>query len=69
MLLMHQIILYVSERIYRKNIKSNHDNKTRDKKLQYDIKREAAKTSALSPGKTNQYKYFTGEKILLSNQR
>ena len=69
MLLMNQIILYASERIFRKNIKTNHDNKTRDKKLQYDIKREAAIISALSPRKTDKYKYFTGEKILLSNQR
>ena len=31
---------------------------------QYDIDREAAKTSALPSGKINQYEYFTGEEIL-----
>ena len=41
----------------------------RDKKLQYDINREAAKTSALSSGKIDQYEYLTGEEIFPSNQR
>ena len=33
------------------------DDQIRDKKLQYDINREAAKISALSSGKTNKYEY------------
>ena len=37
------------------------DDKTRDEKLQYDIKREAAKTSALSSGKIDKYEYLTFE--------
>ena len=39
---------------FRKNIKSNHDNddKIRDKKLQYNIRGEAGKISALSSGNT-----------------
>ena len=45
------------------------DDKIRDKKLQYNVDREAAKISALSPGKTNKYEYLTGEEILPSNQR
>ena len=45
------------------------DNKIRDEKLQYDINRQAAKISALSSGKVDQYKYLTGEEILLSDQR
>ena len=45
------------------------DNKIRDGKWQYDINREAAKISGLSFGKNDQYEYFTGEKILPSNQR
>ena len=40
------------------------DYKIRDKKLS-----EVAKISALSSGKIDQYKYITGEEILLSNQR
>ena len=45
------------------------DDKIRDEKLQYDISREAAKISALSSVKIDKYEYFTGEEILLSNQR
>ena len=45
------------------------DNKIRDEKLQYDINRQAAKISALSSGKVDQYEYLTGEEILLSDQR
>ena len=44
------------------------DDKTRDEKLQYDIKREAAKISALSSRKMDNYEFFTGEKILPSDQ-
>ena len=45
------------------------DDKIRDEKLQYDIKREAAKISSLSSGKINTYEYLTGEEILPSSQR
>ena len=41
----------------------------RDKKLQYDINREAPKLSALSSGKIDKYQYPTGEEILPSNQQ
>ena len=41
----------------------------RDKKLQYDINREAAKISALSSLKIDKYEYPTGEEILPSNQK
>ena len=40
-----------------------------DEKLQYDINREAAKISALSSGKFDEYEYHTGEEILSSNQK
>ena len=40
-----------------------------DEKLQYDIKREAAKISPLSSGKIHKYEYLTGEDILTSNQQ
>ena len=43
------------------------EDKIRDEKLQYDIKREAAKISALSSDKTNKYKYLTGKEILPSD--
>ena len=45
------------------------NNQIIDKKLQYDINREPAKTSALSSGKTHKYEYLTGEDILPSNQQ
>ena len=45
------------------------DDKIRDKKLQYNINREAAKISTLSSGKIDKYKYLTDEEILPSGQR
>ena len=44
-------------------------DKIRDEKLQRDFNREAAKTSAWSSGKADKHQYFTGEKILPSDQR
>ena len=38
-------------------------------KIQNDITIEAAKISALSSGKIDQYEYLTGEEILPSNQK
>ena len=40
------------------------DKKNRDEKLQYNINRETAKISVLSPGKIDNYEYLIGEKIL-----
>ena len=37
------------------------DDKIKDKKIQYDINREAAKISVLSSGKINKYGYLTGK--------
>ena len=37
------------------------DDKIRDKKLKYNINREATKIFALSSGKTDQFKYLTDE--------
>ena len=45
------------------------DDQIRNKKLKYDIDREAAKTSALSSNKIGKYEYLTGEEILPSNQK
>ena len=45
------------------------EDQIKDENLQYDIKREAAKISALSSGKIDKYEYLTGEEILPSNQR
>ena len=45
------------------------EDQIKDKKLQYDINREAAKISALSSGKLDKYEYLTGEEILPSNQQ
>ena len=44
------------------------DDKTRDEKLQHDVTRAAAKISALSSGKIDNYEYLTGEEILPSDQ-
>ena len=44
------------------------DGKIRDEKLQYVIKREAAKVSALTSGKIYKYEYLTGEEILPLDQ-
>ena len=41
----------------------------RDKKLQHDINREAAKISALSSGKIDKCEYLTGEEILPNQQQ
>ena len=43
-------------------------DKIRDERLQYQTNREAAKRSALSPGKIDKYEYVTGKKILPSDQ-
>ena len=45
------------------------DGKIVDKKLQYDINRDAAKISALSYGKTDKHELLTGEKILPPDQK
>ena len=45
------------------------EDQIKDKKLQHDINREAAKISALSSGKIDKYEHLTGEEILPSNQQ
>ena len=45
------------------------DDQIKSEKLQHDINREAAKTSALSSGKFDKYEYLTGEEILPSNKQ
>ena len=45
------------------------EDQIKDEKLQYDINREAAKISALSPGEIDKYEYLTGEEILPLNQQ
>ena len=44
------------------------DDKIKDGKLKFDIKREAAKISGLSSGKIDKYKYLTGQEVLPSDQ-
>ena len=44
------------------------DDKIKDEKLQYSIKKEAGETSALSSGKVDKYEYLTGEEIFPSNK-
>ena len=43
-------------------------DKIRDEKLQYDIKWEAEKISALSSGKIDKYEFLAGEEILPLDQ-
>ena len=45
------------------------DDQIRDEKLQYDINSEAAKISAWSSNKIDNYEYLTGEEILPSSQK
>ena len=45
------------------------NDQIRDEKLQYNIKREAAKMSALSSEKLDKYEYLTDKEILPSNQQ
>ena len=47
---------------------TNYD-KIRDQKLQNDIKREAAKISALSSRKVDKYEYLPDAEIILPGQR
>ena len=42
--------------------------KKQSRKVQYDLKREAAKMSPLWSGKITKYKYLTSEKILLPQE-
>ena len=44
------------------------EDKFRDEKLQYDIRREAAKMLASSSGKIDKYEFLAGEEILPSDQ-
>ena len=44
------------------------DDKIRDKKLQYDINRKAAKISALSSGDIYKYAQLTGEEKLSTDE-
>ena len=45
------------------------NDQIKDEKLQYNIKREAGKISALSSGKLHKYEYLTAEDILPSNEQ
>ena len=62
MLCLHQIILWSLDQIM------TIDARIRDEKLQYNINREVATTSALSSNELRKYEYLTGEEILPSNQ-
>ena len=72
-LLLDQIILYVSERILQEEYKNysqkSIDYKITDEKLQYSINRKAANISPLSSGKIDKYEFLTGEEILSLDQR
>ena len=43
------------------------DDRILNEKLQYDIKKEVAKISALLSGKIDKFEYVTGEETLLSD--
>ena len=45
------------------------DDQIRDEKIQYDINREAAKTSVLSSKKFDKYEYLIGDEILPFNRQ
>ena len=53
---MHQIILYVSERIcFKEKLIKTTDDKIRDEKLHYGVNREVTKILALSLIKSDKY--------------
>ena len=64
MLLLHQIIFYVLEKLIM-----TIDGKIRGEKLQYNINRKATKILALSSWKIDKYEYLAGEEILPLDQR
>ena len=64
MLLLHQIIFYVLEKLIM-----TIDGKIRGEKLQYNINREATKILALSSWKIDKYEFLAGEEILPLDQR
>ena len=67
---LHQIIPYNLEKIFSiYNKIMTIDDQIRDKKLEYDINREAAEISALSTDKIDKYEHLTGKEILPSNQQ
>ena len=67
---LHQIIPYNLEKIFSiYNKIMTIDDPIRDKKLEYDINREAAEISALSTDKIDKYEHLTGKEILPSNQQ
>ena len=43
------------------------DHKMRNKKLEYDVKRQPAEMSALPSGKINKHEYLTSEENLCSD--
>ena len=45
------------------------NDQIRDEKLQYDVNREAAKISASSSSKIDEYEYLTGEETIPSDQK
>ena len=45
------------------------EDQIKDEKPQYDVNREAAKISALSPDKIDKYEYLIGVEVLPSNQQ
>ena len=45
------------------------NDQIRDEKLQYDINRKTAETSALTSGRIDDQEYVTGKEILPSNQQ
>ena len=71
LLRLHQVILQGLEEIFLTYIIKiiTINDQIRDKKLQYDINREAAKISTVSSGKIHKYEYLSGEDILPSNQQ
>ena len=66
--LFHQIIHYSLGRTYYKMRTSEKiktiDNKIEQNKAQYNLDRQTAKISALSPGNVSKYEFLTGKNVL-----
>ena len=70
-LLLHQIIPYILDAIFKKKHKkviTTIDDKIRDEKMSLNINKEVAMILALSSFKIDKYEYLTGEETLPFNQ-
>ena len=62
------IVKFQKKTYQKKKLLITIDDKIRDENTEYKINREAAKTSVLLSGKTDNYKYLTEKALLTPDQ-